>query len=179
MDKFTPGPWVVKERERLEDGSEYPMHVVGGSRELSICDMEFCCTDQPYSDSMAESSTDVRSKRANARLIAAAPDLYCACNEALNALIACAVPAGGCDDREAREGLTLPSRALQAEAKRSEDAREAVMSIARRLGKFTASDIARYLPSAWWPLGRVTAVLGDLEQRGEIEACESRFRLAE
>lgn len=79
----------------------------------------------------------------------------------------------------ARGDLTPSSRALQAEAKRSEDARETVMSVARRLGEFGALDIARYLPSAWWPLGRVAAVLDDLERRGELERCGLRFKLAE
>lgn len=38
---------------------------------------------------------------ANARLIAAAPDLYDAADNALNVLIGCCVPAGGVDDRKA------------------------------------------------------------------------------
>jgi hypothetical protein len=38
---------------------------------------------------------------ADARLISAAPDLYDAADNALNALIACCVPAGGVDDRKA------------------------------------------------------------------------------
>ena len=37
MSKHTPGPWVVVDREVLEDGSVYPKHIVGGVTELQVC----------------------------------------------------------------------------------------------------------------------------------------------
>jgi hypothetical protein len=62
----------------LEDGGIYPPHIVGGARALEICELFSFNNDE-----MAESKDDVRSKRANANLIAAAPALL----EALQALM--------------------------------------------------------------------------------------------
>lgn len=83
MSKHTPGPWRFVEREVMEDGTVYPRHIVGGSRELEICPLEHSniaeLAIKGYeifsSDRMLESDDDVRSKLANARLIAAAPDM--------------------------------------------------------------------------------------------------------
>ena len=72
--RHTPAPWRAVGPEMLEDGSVYPPHIEGGARALEICHF----SDWTASDAMAESATDVRSKRANARLIAAAPDLLMA-----------------------------------------------------------------------------------------------------
>ena len=80
MSKHTPGKWVVIQREVMEDGSVYPMHVVGGAAELQICLMESLTIarmrvdDPKMLDSFSASYSD-----ANARLIAAAPDLLAAC----------------------------------------------------------------------------------------------------
>lgn len=72
----TPAPWRIVEREILEDQSIYPLHIVGGSRDLVIVYMESAeQAMRSWRDAMAESKTDVRSKFANAQLIAAAPDL--------------------------------------------------------------------------------------------------------
>lgn len=82
--KWTPTPWIIVDREVLEDGSIYPAHIIGGSRSLEICRLESdeCAElavadpNGPYaSDSMVEADGDVRSAKANARLIAAAPTL--------------------------------------------------------------------------------------------------------
>jgi hypothetical protein len=53
------------------------------------------------------------------------------------------------------------------------------MSVARRLGEFSASDITHHLSSSSWPLDRVAAILKDLEQRGEVEPHGRAFRIAE
>lgn len=71
----TPGPWRVVGPHTESDGSVYPAHIEGGARELHICSFG----PNWESDVMMESADDVRSKRANARLIATAPiltDLY-------------------------------------------------------------------------------------------------------
>jgi len=70
--RHTPAPWRAVGPEILEDGSVYPPHIAGGARALEIC------TFRRTTDAMAESVTDVRSASANARLIAAAPDLLMA-----------------------------------------------------------------------------------------------------
>lgn len=77
----TPAPWRLVEAHPEEDGSVYPPHIVGGARELQICSFfEF------GDDRICESETDVRSKRANAHLIAAAPELSAAAHFAKAAL---------------------------------------------------------------------------------------------
>lgn len=82
--KHTPGDWLIVERELLEDGSVYPRHITGGARDLTICFLEVPSIaelaaknpDSFYaSDNMAESASDIRSAMANARLIAASPNL--------------------------------------------------------------------------------------------------------
>lgn len=82
--KHTPGDWRIVEREVFEDGSVFPRHIVGGARELTICYLEApevarLAVQQPHSvyanDAMMEAEGDIRSKKANARLIEAAPDM--------------------------------------------------------------------------------------------------------
>lgn len=84
MSKHTPGPWFAQAGYltiyNLSDGT------VG-----TTCALAKVLREQP-GDDQAE---------ANARLIAAAPELYDAAEAALNALLACCVPAGGVDDRKA------------------------------------------------------------------------------
>lgn len=102
MDKFTPGPW----------DADVDIHWVNnptGEQEIHGNHIVYPSADIDLN--IAEVNTCIDEGIANARLIAAAPDLYYACNEALNALIACAVPAGGCDDREA---LLMAQQALRA-----------------------------------------------------------------
>lgn len=59
------------------------MYILGGSRDLEICHLESASlTHLPFSDEMAESKDLMCSKRDNARLIAAAPQML----EALEAM---------------------------------------------------------------------------------------------
>ena len=84
MSKHTPAPWFVQDGfltiYNLSEGT------VG-----TTCAIAKVLREQP-GDDQAE---------ANARLIAAAPDLYDAADAALNVLIACCVPTDGVDDRKA------------------------------------------------------------------------------
>jgi hypothetical protein len=59
--KHTPGPWI---------SSSYGFNVLGDNQRVSVCQLD------------GKQSQVV--KEANAKLIAAAPDLLNACNEALN-----------------------------------------------------------------------------------------------
>jgi len=87
MAEHTPGPWTLADRTIEEDGSIYPAHILGGARELVIC--SFSAFE---SDAMFEAKDDCRSKRANAALICASPDLLAACID-LVGLIAEIAPA--------------------------------------------------------------------------------------
>ncbi|MDE1997972.1 MAG: hypothetical protein KGI52_03480 [Burkholderiales bacterium] len=79
--KHTPGPWVVDEPHQVFASSigEY----------VAITQIE---DHRPIPSEQVE---------ANACLIAAAPELLDAAENALNTLIACCVSAGGVDDRKA------------------------------------------------------------------------------
>ncbi len=81
MAKHTPGPWVVEGTLIAQESG------INDSLEVAF---------------LAElgGGMDKRMREANARLIAAAPDLYDAAENALEALIGCCVPAGGVDDRK-------------------------------------------------------------------------------
>lgn len=77
MNKHTPGPWSGK--------TVIAMTVV----------LEECGVSLGFGSRRTEETV------ANARLIAAAPDLLEAAENALGVFIACTVPADGCDDRTA------------------------------------------------------------------------------
>ena len=75
--KFTKGPWDVIEREVMEDGSVYPFHIIGGHLDYEICQMESDSVAYAYThDAAWKQSEPSVMVRANAALIAAAPDLY-------------------------------------------------------------------------------------------------------
>ena len=84
MSKHTPGPWFAQAGYltiyNLSDGN------VG-----TTCAIAKVLRDQP-GDDQAE---------ANARLIAAAPELYDAAENALDTLLSCCVAGDGVDDRDA------------------------------------------------------------------------------
>lgn len=87
MSKHTPGPWRLNDVGNVESEAVHNIAVVysaAGQEGWSGSDF----------DTLAHCE-------ANARLIAAAPELYDAADAALNVLIACCVPAGGVDDRAA------------------------------------------------------------------------------
>jgi len=84
MSKFTPGPWSVY-RESHDEGMTFYFGIDDANEDAVVLhDIDGGVTSE-----------------SDAYLIAAAPDLYNAASNALEALIACAVPAGGCDDRAA------------------------------------------------------------------------------
>lgn len=82
MSKHTPGPWFVDE---------------ANPDLVQIANGDYICEVNPFSFSL--SNHDEEQCEANARLIAGAPELLDAADNALNTLIACCVPAGGVDDR--------------------------------------------------------------------------------
>jgi hypothetical protein len=74
--KHTPGPWVVRP-------AKYP---VDGQFDYAVC-AKFSGTERCLAESFGRVSVDdAAPAMANAHLIAAAPDLYEACAEALAAL---------------------------------------------------------------------------------------------
>lgn len=82
--KHTPGPWRANG------------HYVEAGELTTICTTDrWNEAIEPYG---VESDLE---ENANAQLIAAAPELYEAADEALNVLIGCVIPAGGVDDRKA------------------------------------------------------------------------------
>lgn len=82
--KFTPGPWVV----------EGPHSVVGGGQCLEI--RGYAITVATLAANDAKGSADEKATRADANLIAAAPDLYAELEKSaalLNALLGAMPPA--------------------------------------------------------------------------------------
>lgn len=82
MSKHTPGPWVFDGRDSIvaPDGD---LLLLTGVRVPMVA------------------GPDREEARSNARLIAAAPDLLNAAIWALDVLVSCSVPTGGCDDQTA------------------------------------------------------------------------------
>jgi hypothetical protein len=75
-NKFTKGPWKVSKRSNLGDESKYPQWMQGS---LSITTSESC----PWYIAKLENCPN---PEGNARLIAAAPELFEACCDALKLL---------------------------------------------------------------------------------------------
>lgn len=77
MSAHTPGPWRYIDRQVLEDGGIYPMHIVGGDFESQICLIE-----SPMWAEVAHKQPDLYPiqavTQANTRLIAAAPAMLAA-----------------------------------------------------------------------------------------------------
>jgi len=73
MPKFTPGPWNMY--EGLDDYRHYDI----SGRKLDSNEFELICSVEG-----ADACKPTPEDTANARLIAAAPDLYDACQDALN-----------------------------------------------------------------------------------------------
>jgi hypothetical protein len=74
--QHTPGPWKIVDREILEDGSVYPEHIIGGITDLQVCLLEASSSAHAYVyDPVWSKRQKSQMSEANARLIAAAPDL--------------------------------------------------------------------------------------------------------
>lgn len=74
-DKFTPGPWVAKAVRTV-------IHIQGDS---PVCEISLS-TGHIYEDYPGQKAEYIARQKANARLIAAAPDLLDACRKAIYAL---------------------------------------------------------------------------------------------
>ncbi len=75
----TPGPWKVIEREILEDKSVYPRRIDGGVMNMHVCFLETPAVAHAYTYSDGWKGKGFSEfQQGNARLIAAAPDLYAA-----------------------------------------------------------------------------------------------------
>ncbi len=100
---YTKGPWVVDSEEK---------HAMGGERVFKIV------SDRPYGGLIAEASAwwvDTKSAEANARLIAAAPELY----EAAKALLAPLddMDADGVEETRGEQWAALRAAVNKAEGK--------------------------------------------------------------
>lgn len=73
--KHTAGPWRVIPREVQDDGSVYPAHIVGGPLNNTVCPLEAGCVAEIAAQQPGSHWDTTQTKEANARLIAAAPDL--------------------------------------------------------------------------------------------------------
>ena len=97
---FTPGPWTHE--------PDWPTDVI-------------CAPNAPHAPSVATIDIgpgDRKECEANARLIAAAPELYAGCETALNALFAWANEKNiGRDDREHRRAIMETVKAALAKAR--------------------------------------------------------------
>jgi len=76
MSKHTPGPWEVIDRRIDGDGDAVPKYILGGVMDIQICLME----SQVVSNAILFEPTwskfaNSEMQNANARLIAAAPEL--------------------------------------------------------------------------------------------------------
>lgn len=76
MNKYTPSPWKIVEREVMEeDCSVYPQHIVGGESELLVVYLESSTVADIAIKKPGTFWDTSPTKEANACLIAAAPEL--------------------------------------------------------------------------------------------------------
>ena len=114
MGAHTPGPWLIVEREVQEDDSVYPMHVVGGERLHQVCLLEAPSVSELAAKQPGSMWDTTPTKEANARLIAAAPELL----EALEIMVvgACAVGVPHAGERQVLQEAVNTARAAIAKA---------------------------------------------------------------
>ena len=106
MSGHTPGPWSI-----TNDGAWF-LVMAGGVAGQIVANVN----PESCPDSRSAPAFRQMPGQANAHLIAAAPDLYAAADEALNVLIGCCIPAGGADDKAAIINAQASLRAAIAKA---------------------------------------------------------------
>lgn len=93
MNAHTPGPWDAGGSFLTNDGQKAIMTVGDDRVRVALVDRHAVAKrGQGY-------LIECPVRNANARLIAAAPDLLDACDMSINTLLGCCVAGGGVDDR--------------------------------------------------------------------------------
>ena len=106
VKRYTPGPWYAFARLNTQTFA-----VFGPENDPRKPVVEWPGFDATITELGA------KQVEANAHLIASAPELLEALEEALNAMIGCSVPAGGIDDRQAIISAQKSARAAIAKAR--------------------------------------------------------------
>jgi len=96
MSAHTPGPWMVGKVNHAKQRVDIDTKV----RDMRVSYTEWRGLARVYGiEDMPKIGSDIM--QANARLIAASPELYDAAENALNVIIACCKPTDGVDDAKA------------------------------------------------------------------------------